>query len=526
MARAYPGTTLFLRLFSDSSLTRKAYLNAIAGFVDYGAQLIVGFVVTPFVVAGLGNYSYGMWQILNRLVGYISPSSGRPTQALKFTLANRQGSDDFELKRQYVGSALAVWVLFLPVMIVCGGILVWYVPHWMKMPAEYHWQARWVVGLLVANLAMSNLGTLPQSVLQGENLGYKRIGLSAMLVFSGGVLTWLAVYLHAGIVGVAGAGLITTVLTGVFFYQVVRRYAPWFGIAKPSFHGTLQFLGLSWWFLGWNLVMNLLSASDVVVLGFLHSVESVTSYSLTKYAPETLISVIAIIVFGIIPGLGGIIGSRDFDRAIRLRDEIMSLSWLIVAALGCSVLLWNRTFIRLWVGADQYAGAVPNLLIVVVVAQFVIIRNDASIIDLTLDLRHKVLLGLLCAGISIGLASVFVAWFKMGVVGLTIGVILGRSILSVSYPFLIGRVLGYPLSSQLRGALRPALVTAVLFGAAACLEKLPASHIGHGIRAWILFCAAAGVTCAGTMIVAFYTGLTAGQRKVILRRAGSLFAVT
>jgi len=35
-------------------------------------------------------------------------------------------------------------------------------------------------------------------VLTGENLGYKRMGLSAILVFVGGGLTWLALYLKRG----------------------------------------------------------------------------------------------------------------------------------------------------------------------------------------------------------------------------------------------------------------------------------------------------------------------------------------
>jgi O-antigen/teichoic acid export membrane protein len=520
------GPALLARIFSDRSLTRKAYLNALAGFVDYGVQLLVGLIVTPLVVAGLGDFFYGVWRILNTLVGYISPSSGKPTVALKYTLANRQGSDDHDEKRRYVGSAVAVWVLFLPLMVACGAILTWFAPYWLKTPEVYFWEVRWVAGLLVANLAVTSLSMLPQSVLQGENLGYKRIGLSATLVILGGVLTWMALYFKMGIVGVAGASLVTVILTGLFFYRVVRTYAPWFGIARPSFDEAWQFLSLSWWFLGWNLVYTLLSASDVVVLGRLNSVESVTPYSLTKYAPETLMSVIAIVVFGIIPGLGGIIGSRNLQKAVRVRSEIMSLSWLIMAALGFSILLWNRAFINMWVGADRYAGTLPNLLIVVVVTQFVLIRNDASIIDLTLDLRHKVMLGFVCAVVSIGLASMFVAWFKLGVVGLTLGIILGRSILSLSYPLLVGRFLGYPLPSQLRGVGRPALVTVVLFALAAWMDTLPASYMGHGIRAWVQFFAGACLTCTVTLIVAFYAGLTMKQRNDILRRVRSLLEVS
>jgi hypothetical protein len=61
-------------LVSDRNLTRKATLNAIAAALDYFARLVVGFIVTPFLVSGLGDYTFGVWQILLRVIGYITPA--------------------------------------------------------------------------------------------------------------------------------------------------------------------------------------------------------------------------------------------------------------------------------------------------------------------------------------------------------------------------------------------------------------------------------------------------------------------
>jgi O-antigen/teichoic acid export membrane protein len=298
----------------------------------------------------LGDYTFGLWQILNRLVGYITPASGRPTYALKWTIANQQASVDFDQKRRYVGSSLVIWALFLPLMVCLGAVVTWFVPYWVHVPAEYVWIVRAVSALLVANMILDTVAAVPQAVLQGENLGYKRMGMSALLVVLGGGFTWLALYFESGIVGVALSGIAASVVSGLFFLLVVRRYAPWFGVAKPRRADIRQMLGLSWWFMAWNLVTTLMLASDVVVLGLLNSVQSVTNYSLTKYAPEMLIGVIVIIVFGITPGLGGIVGSGNYQKAVRLRGEIMTLVWLAVTAMGTGILLWNRVFLGLWVG--------------------------------------------------------------------------------------------------------------------------------------------------------------------------------
>ena len=509
-------------LLSDTGLTKKAYLNALTVVLEYGARLIVGFFITPLMVTGLGNYLFGMWQVLNRLIGYITPASGRPGFALKATLANQQASTDYDQKRRYVGSTLLIWLLFLPLLIGIGGTVSWFVPYWVHAPIAYIWIVRLVAGLLVLNMIVDTLSSVPQVTLQGENLGYKRMGMSVVLVFAGGGFTWLALYLKTGITGVAAAVVASTFITGLFYLWVVRTYAPWFGIAKPRLVDTRQMLGLSWWFMGWNLVTSLLLASDVVVLGLLNSVESVTNYSLTKYVPETLIGVIVIIVFGIMPGLGSIIGTGDYGKAVRLRDEINSFIWLTATTLGVSILIWNRSFIGLWVGADHYSGSIPNLLIVVAAMQLAFIRSDGNIIDLTLRLSQKVLLGLLSVTVSVLAASIMVGYFKLGVVGLCIGIMGGRLIISIGYPMLISRFLNISLSSQLNRMLRPVIITILLFSIVIGMDGLTSIRFETGIIGWLAFIISATATGVLMLLISFYTGLSGDQRRNMLRRVRAM----
>ncbi len=505
-------------LLSDNGLTKKAYLNALTVVLDYGASLLVGFVVTPLLVAGLGNYLFGMWQVLIRLIGYITPASGRPGFALKATLANQQASTDYSQKRRYVGSTLLIWLMFLPLLVGVGAIVTWYIPAWVHAPASLVWIVRIVAAVLVADLVFDALSSVPQVTLQGENLGYKRMGMSVVLVLMGGAFTWIALYFKTGLLGVAVAVAASTLTTGLFYLWVVRSYTPWFGVEKPRREDTRQMLSLSWWFMGWNLVTSLLLVSDVVVLGVLNSVESVTNYTLTKYVPENLIGVIVIVIFGIMPGLGGIIGTGDFARAIRLRDEINSFIWLAATTLGASILFWNRVFLKLWVGSEHYAGAIPNLLIVLAAIQLVFIRSDGNVIDLTLRMSQKVLLGLLSVAVSIVAAGIMVGYFKQGIVGLCLGIMAGRVIISIGYPVLISKFLGVSLSSQLRGAIRPVLVTTLFFAAAVALDGFFSSWTWSGVSGWLLFLLSAGATGILMLLLSFYAGLTGEQRSMVVRR--------
>jgi len=280
------------------------------------------------------------------------------------------------------------------------------------------------------------------------------------------------------------------------------------------------FVRLSWWFLVWNLVMTISLGSDVVVLGIAGSPRLVTTYSLARYLPQAITVAVATLIFAIMPGLGGLIGKGDLRRAVRIRGETMSLVWLFTIVAGAAVLLWVESFLRLWVGARYYPGAGAMLMIMLMVLQFSLIRTDANIIDLTLNLRRKVLLGTVSAAIAVALGWFFLAVLEMGITGLAFGFILGRAIQSVSYPLMIGRVLGTSPLTQARAIVRPGLATVALFGAASALGTVV------GVDTWIGLIAAVGLSTVAIAVLAFYAGLPTGPRQQVWQRLRKVARLT
>ena len=495
------------------TLSRRASLNMVAAILDYGARLVIGLLLTPLLVSRLGDRTYGVYQLLIRMIGYATPAGGRPSQALKWTIARHQHSAAYDEKRLQVGSALAVWVLFLPLLGVSGGLIAWFAPTILDLPQGMHTSVRIAAAFLVADLILTNLLTIPQSVVQGENLGYKAMGLSTLVLFVGGAITAAAVLLGAGLPGVTASLAATTVMTGGVAFWVARRNVPWFGAQKPPLRTIGSFVKLSGWFLAWNLVMQFMRASDVVVLGIAGSPELVTVYALSRYVPEAIFGVVAIVISAIMPGLGGLLGASETERAANVRSESMAVTWLLATAAGTVFLVWQESFLGLWVGSEYFPGTTTNLLIIVMILQFAFIRNDASIIDLTLKLRGKVLLGILAAGVSIGLAIVLISEFDLGIDGLALGFIGGRLIVGVAYPWLVCRSLAISPLRQLAGAVRPLALTALLFAAAVVI----APHVT--VHSWALLVLATVASLALAAAASFGLGLSRRQRSRVILRA-------
>src|SRR5437868_6668417 len=242
------------------SLTGRASLNAVQSLLDYGAKLGVGLVVTPIVVAGLGRSLFGVWEMLNRLVTYMSAADGRPTEALRLVVSSRQAVEDDALQRRAVGAALLIWVLFLPLIAAVGAILIWIAPTITQVAPELRGGVRAVTALLLLSFFLILVAGVPESVLRGMNLGYRRMGLQASLNVLAGLLTVVAVRAGLGLVGLGGAQVGVAMVTGVLFWLLARRYVHWFGVARPARADVMPLLSMSAWLTVGEAVAKLLLA--------------------------------------------------------------------------------------------------------------------------------------------------------------------------------------------------------------------------------------------------------------------------
>jgi O-antigen/teichoic acid export membrane protein len=496
-------------------LTERAWLNAAASVLDYGAKIVVGLLVTPVLVSGLGRTLFGVWEMLGRLMSYAHAADGRPTEALRLVVAGSQGAGA-EPQRRFVGAALVVWLLVLPAVAALGALIVWWAPSLTKVPAWQSPVVRLTAVLLVASFLVGSLASVPESVLRGMNLGYRRMGLQASLNVAGGLLATAAVWTGLGLAGLGGAQLLRYALTGLCFWALVRSNVAWFGVARPRWSEVRTLLGMGVWLTAGEMVARVLLASDVLVLGAVVSPAAVTTYVLTGYAARTALGIHIFTAGAAMPGLGGVIGNRELARAALARQELQALTWLFATAVGATILLWNRSFLSLWVGAEHYAGLWIDLLIVLITVQTAFIRTDAYIIDAALRPKQRVLVAAAAAVLTLGLTVTMTRAY--GVAGLCVGTLLGRSVQSLAYPLLARRCLGRPTQPLLSAgaAARLGLVSAALLGACAAL--------GQRVLAggWISWAAAVPATLVLISVAALAAGPPPALRHALVTRLKAL----
>ena len=182
--------------------------------------------------------------------------------------------------------------------------------------------------------------------------------------------------------------------------------------------------------------------------------------------------VLSMVVQATIPGIGGYLGSGAREKAAALRGEVVALVWVLGTGIGVTIVMWNHTFVSLWVGENLYAGDTVTLLLVVLAFQLALIRADAFIIDVALVPRVKVVAGLVAAIVSISLGALAAGPLGGGPVGLCLGPGRGTVRPRPDRSVAVGRFLGIPLHRQVLAVLRPGLASLILFAVA--VELAPA----------------------------------------------------
>ena len=450
------------------NLKQRAYLNTLSSFIDYVGVQLTGMITSPYIVGGLGSSMYGIWQMLGQMTGYAKMADSRATQVLKWTVAKKKDVADEEELRSDITSALVVTLLSMPVVLIVGGIISWYAPYITKADPAYYNLIRITCSLLNLSLVISRVFDMYEGVLRGMNLGYKRMGFRAGIVVFGGALKILAITQGFGLIGLSVVQVLVTIITGLVFYFIVKRSVGWFGLGKTNRKKVLDFGKLSGWTMANTITDTLITQSDKVLLGFITSSVLVSSYALTTFLALAIQGVLFRVVIGILPGVGKLFGLQEYSKIYRVWRNMNDLIFLMLTASGVAIILFNNSFLNLWVGKGHFAGNLANVLIMIMVMQDTFIKNDGYIIITTLDLKKKVYLTFFSAIIFIALGFALVG--NLGIPGLCISLIGGKFLLFVGQRKVLRDKIQPNVVTPFFKRVQPLVISFLMLGAACFLS--------------------------------------------------------
>jgi len=425
----------------------KVKLNAIIGYIFFALYALANFVMSPILVQYLGVSHFGIWKTAGRFFEFANLADGRSSQALKWIIANKQVNSTDSERKQFIGAAYKIWLRFIPLVLVVLTTMVFYFPIFAKGVKQSEIELIMGVGLILAtNILIMPLWEIPEAVLIGTNNGYWAKSIQIFYLFILNLAMYLLLTNGYGLLALSLAFLTSTVLIVLTMGLLAKIRIQWFSVKKPNKKQISEFWKFSGWVWSWVMIEKLLLVSDLMLFVFLIGVSFVTAYSFSSFVALFGLSITLMMGSAMTPYIARLRSegnSIDLEKTVKFCRELALYLVLLIAG---GILVLNQSFVELWAGKEFYLGNKLNLLIALSFIQIALIRNEAQIHDVGLQIKNRVLLGGFGIFLGGGLAILLFTYIKQDPVWVLTGLIGGRLIMSVIFPILVVKSFGGAIS--------------------------------------------------------------------------------
>jgi O-antigen/teichoic acid export membrane protein len=217
------------------------------------------------------------------------------------------------------------------------------------------------------------------------------------------ILSIILVYLGTELIGLVIANILSECIGLIlqkyyfknFFKKINLRWQ------KPDivhFKKLLHF-GLTYW--GVNFATILSTGSDSIIVGHLYGAAAAAVIYTTKIPAFLIIQVIYKIVDNSTPAANELIAQGNYESLKIAYLKILRYSILLALPAGIGILVFNKQFITLWVGINQYAGNIITISLAFFVLTQVVNHINAMVLVATGKMKHWMTLSILNGVVTI-----------------------------------------------------------------------------------------------------------------------------
>lgn len=365
----------------------------ILSYLGQAVKLLSGLIYTPIVLRTLGQSEYGVYQLVNSVVAYLSLFSfGFSSSYVRFYSrykAEKRKDKISELNGMY----LVIFIALMSVTVLCGGIIFANMKGFFGTyitDAEYE-VARPLFVLMLINLAIS----FPNSVFDAIILANEKFVWQRVLVVAENILNPL-VALPLLLLGCGSLGMAftTTTFTMIKFvvniFYCIGKLETRFVFTQFDF-SLFREMWIFTFFIFLNQVIDQVNWSvDRYLLGRMSGSTEVAVYSLGGQINTMYLSLSTAISSVFVPKVNDMV-VREENNTAQLSNLFIRLGrvqFMIIALATSGFVLWGRKFIGMWAGEEYDKSYIVTLLLILSVT--VPLTQNIGIEILRAKNRHKI----------------------------------------------------------------------------------------------------------------------------------------
>ncbi|HQU80558.1 MAG TPA: oligosaccharide flippase family protein [Azonexus sp.] len=444
--------------------------NIFSGWATLLVEILVAFVLTPYIIIKLGAATYGVWSLMISVIGYLGLIDIGIRGSVGRYINHYLALKDQRAVSEVVGTSTIILTLLALLAAALAVILATnFSTIFPKTPAELVDDIRFALPLLAVGLWLSFISSVLANLLVAKEALYLAniYNLITLLVRS------VAIYyvLNAGH-GIPALVLVTlgaSLLGNVLVWWSVKRV---FVAEMPSFLlFNLARLKEMWRFglasFAARTSGTLANDSAPIIGMWILGPEAVAIYSVALTLTQNARRVLDQASTAIFPSVMKAGAIKDFPGLRSLYLRFMDISFAIGSLVFVGLMVFSASFLDLWVGVEYSSGAmVIAILAIGYLMGSTCSTGPASLASLDrINITMWISLGEAIACLI--LTAALPGLFGLGLAGMALGSTLPRLFSSCAlYPWLSIHTLGVELRAPLRRGIARnlGLTAAVAFG--------------------------------------------------------------
>jgi O-antigen/teichoic acid export membrane protein len=407
-------------------LARVAMVNAAIQVVAQISNILIGMVLTPYVLHRLGRDLYGVTVAAGSAYEYMSVMRGGMAAAMRrYVTLHHHGGQPLEAKRYY---AVGFWWsgLFRSVILLVSLLLAGPLSRFLRIPANAIIDGSIGVALILTAAVVSDTATTFGVPIYATGRTSRISTVHMGSIWLRLALVLLAFHLFVPNLRVYGSAILLTALLPVFVYAWMawRTGVVGFPVPKPDFGDAehrrhlFRYGGFA---LLWQIAGLLYVSTDNLLIGRIYGAGAITRYSLgTRWYP-LIMGFLQGSVLSLTPIFTGMEARGESDRSRdALRRVVAVTSGLAVpfCLVPCVV---GDLFLVHWVGPEYRSSAKY------MIAMLVPLLLEASLMPVWMALLARGRIGWIAVGDivvavgNVGISLVLALVFKLGLLGFALG---------------------------------------------------------------------------------------------------------
>jgi membrane protein EpsK len=425
---------------------RRFVPNVISNGVYIGAQVVVTFWMTPYLIGYLGMAAYGIIPLTQNLVSYTAVLTNALNNAVSRYLTIELGQRQIITAKKTFNSALfAILGLFLllsPVIL----IIAFAFPNIFSIPTGFEKDASWLFILIAVTFFSSVVGGVfsVSAFVYSEFLKLNLVNIVSLLSRVCCLIILFSFFSPR--IWYAGIGMLVSGLISLFGYLVLwNKLTPELKVEKSAveLNKLKEQMEMGVWVVVNTAGAMLLSRVDLIIVNGFYGAVLTGGYA--TVAQFTMLMEYLVTAIGNVmrPIILVKYANSDFQGLKRLCiQSVKILGYVLALPIGllCG---FSKPFLTLWLGASYHYLSTLMIAILIHQAMNYSVRPMLYIHTAYNKVRWPGIVTLLCGIASLGMGIVFATWNYWGAVGVALAVAFAWTMKNAIYmPIYTAHIMG------------------------------------------------------------------------------------